>query len=1228
MRIRRPRLWRWAMVLIVVAVIGALSASPDAAAAVPRHPRPADVPASCLVGYCIVSVNPIGDGAIECEGTGLVEVLDVEVAVGAKVPYSRPYVTAEASQSGGSAYTSGVAYSIESGEGPQGLHFVLRLPVSQPGTYNGTATGEGAGISPTFAPDFAFTFTVGGPSPISVAQGDATCEDEQPSRYELVESAVMGSLLESPALGSIVKALEIEFGEDAVTAERAAHELLELWDQVHSAIALSEVLRRLHDPPDDNFTTLATYSALPPDAPIDGLPPAQQAAAEALFTQAETAIGYERAFLTSYERAWGAENAHAQTAYDTQMNAAAGFAMHAAEALAKLPALADAAQHAILPHPAGVLLTDEEISTYQQGVLAGTSDPVLIAGLESWGLSAANARDAELGAAAVDASSAAGQDVTSIFSAPADAFSAAATQLEAFATFATHRQVPAPIVAGVSPSEGAGAGGTLVTITGTDLGEATAVHFGDAAAAFTCATGSCTATTPPGTETVDVTVTTAGGTSATVPADEYVYDPAPSISGVSPAAAAAGTRVTVNGESVGDVTGISFGGQAATDVECTVDACTAIAPPGNGTVDVTAQSPEGVTPISDADRFTYLNETTQDVPSGDFEPGNGVPEEPSGYGEVTAPAKLGAWTVALVPGSTGTGGVEIVDASLAQPYTGAQFLKFGLLSQGDDSAPAQIQQTVAVTPSHSYELDFALSGQTQGDPAIKQLNVSLGDISQPFTFDISGHTTQSQGWVRESLTATTCSTALPVTLAQVDAGTRGPEVDDVRLIDLGPADPNPCLGAPVVTKVTPASGPDDGGTPVTITGTNLTDATSIHFGTVPASGVSCTATSCSATTPAGTGTVDVTVTGPAGTSATSTADHYTYLTPPPPTVPTVTKVTPASGPDDGGTPVTITGTNLTDATSIHFGTVPASAVSCTATSCSATTPAGHRNRRRHRHRHQQAPPPPPPPTTTPTSPTPTNRPDGHQGDPGKRPRRRRHPGHHHRHQPDRRHLHPLRNRPSHAPSPAQPPAAQRPPPPEPEQSTSPSPRPAGTSATSTADHYTYLTGGQRTHILVAKLTAAQPWHRLGRASGLAALAISDDRLCYGMVWTNFTPRIGMVSDVRARVPVLRINLQRFHGHPLAIGCVAISPRLSAELLSHPRLFTVSLISRTCSPSSISGRLEPLTVHSKSARNSRASLDSLAARAAAEARESKVPASAVAPTSSSRVGGRGVAPGSC
>ena len=82
---------------------------------------------------------------------------------------------------------------------------------------------------------------------------------------------------------------------------------------------------------------------------------------------------------------------------------------------------------------------------------------------------------------------------------------------------------------------------------------------------------------------------------------------------------------------------------------------------------------------------------------------------------------------------------------------------------------------------------------------------------------------------------------------------------------------------PTVTSVSPSSGPPAGGNTVTITGTNLTDA-SIAFGSSPATGVSCTSTSCTATAPAGTApdTVDVTATTLGGTSATSPADQYTY----------------------------------------------------------------------------------------------------------------------------------------------------------------------------------------------------------------------------------------------------------------------------------------------------------------------------------------------------------------
>jgi hypothetical protein len=91
-------------------------------------------------------------------------------------------------------------------------------------------------------------------------------------------------------------------------------------------------------------------------------------------------------------------------------------------------------------------------------------------------------------------------------------------------------------------------------------------------------------------------------------------------------------------------------------------------------------------------------------------------------------------------------------------------------------------------------------------------------------------------------------------------------------------------------------------------------------------------TSTTAACPAGTGTVDVTVTTAAGTSPTSSADQFTYG-------PTVTKVEPNRGSPGGGTTVTMTGTGFTGATAVKF--VPTNAASFKvnpATSITAVTP--------------------------------------------------------------------------------------------------------------------------------------------------------------------------------------------------------------------------------------------------------------------------------------------------
>ncbi|MYS22292.1 40-residue YVTN family beta-propeller repeat-containing protein, partial [Streptomyces sp. DvalAA-14] len=89
--------------------------------------------------------------------------------------------------------------------------------------------------------------------------------------------------------------------------------------------------------------------------------------------------------------------------------------------------------------------------------------------------------------------------------------------------------------------------------------------------------------------------------------------------------------------------------------------------------------------------------------------------------------------------------------------------------------------------------------------------------------------------------------------------------------------PAPAAPAPVVTSVSPGSGPVTGGTVVTVGGSHLADVTAVTFGGTPAASFSCSDSSCTAAAPAGAaGSVDVTATSPAGTSATGPADRFTY----------------------------------------------------------------------------------------------------------------------------------------------------------------------------------------------------------------------------------------------------------------------------------------------------------------------------------------------------------------
>jgi len=204
--------------------------------------------------------------------------------------------------------------------------------------------------------------------------------------------------------------------------------------------------------------------------------------------------------------------------------------------------------------------------------------------------------------------------------------------------------------------------------------------------------------------------------------------------------------------------------------------------------------------------------------------------------------------------------------------------------------------------------------------------------------DLTGTTAVSFGTVAAASFSIDSATQIAATAPPGAAGTV-----DVTVTALGgisattAADQFTYVAPPTVSSVGPSEGPVSGGNSVTITGTNLTGATSVRFGAAAAASFTVnSATRITATVPAGSaGSVDVTVTTLGGVSVTSVADGYTYVA-----APSVSAITPASGPAAGDTVVTITGTNLTDATAVQFGTTAATFLINSATQITATTPAG------------------------------------------------------------------------------------------------------------------------------------------------------------------------------------------------------------------------------------------------------------------------------------------------
>ena len=147
------------------------------------------------------------------------------------------------------------------------------------------------------------------------------------------------------------------------------------------------------------------------------------------------------------------------------------------------------------------------------------------------------------------------------------------------------------------------------------------------------------------------------------------------------------------------------------------------------------------------------------------------------------------------------------------------------------------------------------------------------------------------------------------------------------------------VAGPAVTGISPGSGTTVGGTAVTITGTGFLAGASVTLGGTAATSVTVvSSTSITATTPAHTaGAANVVVTNSGGQSGTLN-NGYTYTSSNP--APTISAISPVSGPAAGGTAVTITGTGfLTGAGVTLGGTAATNVVVVSSTSITAKTAA-------------------------------------------------------------------------------------------------------------------------------------------------------------------------------------------------------------------------------------------------------------------------------------------------
>ena len=475
----------------------------------------------------------------------------------------------------------------------------------------------------------------------------------------------------------------------------------------------------------------------------------------------------------------------------------------------------------------------------------------------------------------------------------------------------------APEVVDIAPTSGPVAGGTPVSVWGANFDMGATAFFGATPAAETEVVNDTLliATAPAGDAgLVALTVENPDGQQATLPdVFEYLSEsgPMPTLDSVEPPAGpeTGGTIVTLTGDNLGDPGAILLGDTPVTEyVSIAAQSVAFVAPAGvPGIVDITFVSADGESAVlAEAFEFIAMSEllpppdiaavaptsgptaggTSGSVLGQDFQEGAAVY-----FGAVKASevnfvnaSQLDIQTPAHDPGA--------VDITVLNPDGQTHALKEAFVFV---PPPSVLEVSpVSGTPNGGAEVTITGADFFAGEnPADKSyVHVCLDFAAEEGCEKILGGSLVSQD---ESTIVFLTPAHLP---GFVDIGVVNP---DGQKAFLGGAyyynEP------PTLESISPVSGPAVGGTSVTVVGTGFKAGMKVYFGDTPSSDVTpVSAEKVVAVTPSGVGgSVDVTIENP-DTTIDALSEAYTYVE-----APVLTKLFPASGPESGGTQVTIEG---------------------------------------------------------------------------------------------------------------------------------------------------------------------------------------------------------------------------------------------------------------------------------------------------------------------------------